>query len=80
MEDLIAQKLETARLWRRASSRWLVVMRNVEHTDAQRKWLLLRRNYCLAQVSSSASTSKTDFNKIAKAADATLKRMGTHII
>ncbi|WP_311395994.1 PerC family transcriptional regulator, partial [Escherichia coli] len=27
-------------------------MGNVECTEAQREWLLLRRNYCLAQISS----------------------------
>ncbi|MGC9911072.1 PerC family transcriptional regulator, partial [Escherichia coli] len=26
-------------------------MGNVECTEAQREWLLLRRNYCLAQIS-----------------------------
>ncbi|MEA7543925.1 PerC family transcriptional regulator, partial [Salmonella enterica subsp. enterica serovar Montevideo] len=38
--------------WRRASTRWLLVMGDFECTEAQREWLLLRRNYCLAQISS----------------------------
>ncbi|EHY02185.1 putative transcriptional regulator [Escherichia coli DEC15A] len=49
---MVAQKLEAAGCWRRASDRWLFVMGNVECTEAQREWLLLRRNYCLAQISS----------------------------
>ncbi|EEE1229976.1 PerC family transcriptional regulator, partial [Salmonella enterica] len=36
----------------RASTRWLLVMGDFECTEAQREWLLLRRNYCLAQISS----------------------------
>lgn len=52
VEDMVAQKLEAAGCWRRASDRWLFVMGNVECTEAQREWLLLRRNYCLAQISS----------------------------
>ncbi|KQJ36671.1 PerC family transcriptional regulator [Escherichia coli] len=52
MEDKIAQKLEDAGNWRRASARWLFVMGNFECTEAQREWLLLRRNHCLAQISS----------------------------
>ncbi|WP_150333916.1 PerC family transcriptional regulator [Escherichia coli] len=47
---MVAQKLEAAGCWRRASDRWLFVMGNVECTEAQREWLLLRRNYCLAQI------------------------------
>ncbi|WP_157945566.1 PerC family transcriptional regulator, partial [Escherichia coli] len=35
MEDTVAQKLETAGCWRRASARWLFVMGNVECTEAQ---------------------------------------------
>ncbi|WP_240088549.1 PerC family transcriptional regulator [Escherichia coli] len=49
---MVAQKLEAAGCWRRASARWLFVMGNVECTEAQREWLLLRREYCLAQISS----------------------------
>ncbi|HAP0171056.1 TPA: PerC family transcriptional regulator, partial [Escherichia coli] len=40
MEDKVAQKLEAAGYWRRASARWLFVMGNFECTEAQREWLL----------------------------------------
>lgn len=77
VEDIIAQKLEAAGCWRRASARWLFVMGNVECTEAQREWwLLLRRNYCLAQISSPPLPEKLDISEVAKAADATLRRMG----
>ncbi|WP_252408086.1 PerC family transcriptional regulator, partial [Escherichia coli] len=38
--------------------------------------LLLRRNYCLAQISSPPLPEKLDISEVAKAADATLRRMG----
>ncbi|KDY55908.1 perC transcriptional activator family protein [Escherichia coli 2-460-02_S3_C2] len=76
MEDMVAQKLEAAGCWRRASDRWLFVMGNVECTEAQREWLLLRRNYCLAQISPPPLPEKLDISEVAKAADATLRRMG----
>ncbi|WP_250881898.1 PerC family transcriptional regulator [Escherichia coli] len=76
MEDTVALKLEAAGHWRRASARWLSVMGSFEYTEAQREWLLLRRNYCLAQISPSALPEKLDISEVARAADATLKRMG----
>ena len=59
VEDMVAQKLE-AGCWRRASARWLFVMGNVECTEAQREWLLLRRNYCLTQISSPPLSEKLE--------------------
>ncbi|EFH7157229.1 PerC family transcriptional regulator [Escherichia coli] len=50
VEDLIAQKLEVAGCWRRASARWLTVMGEADITDAQREWLLQRRKYCMDQI------------------------------
>jgi hypothetical protein len=76
VEDAVAQRLEDAGHWRRASARWLSVMGNLEHTEAQREWLLLRRNYCLAQISPPELPDKLDIREVAKAADATLRRMG----
>ena len=77
VEDMVAQKLEAAGCWRRASDRWLFVMGNVECTEAQREWLLLRREYCLAQIASPPPPpEKLDIRDVAKAADATLRRMG----
>ncbi|EIM1652391.1 PerC family transcriptional regulator [Salmonella enterica] len=43
MIDPVAQNLEAAGHWRRASTRWLLVMGDFECTEAQREWLLLRR-------------------------------------
>jgi len=76
VEDAVAQKLEAAGYWRRASARWLFVMGNFECTEAQREWLLLRRNYCLAQISPPPPPERLDISELAKAADATLRRMG----
>lgn len=76
VEDTVAQKLEAAGCWRRASARWLFVMGNFECTEAQREWLLLRREYCLAQIASPPPPEKLDIRDVAKAADATLRRMG----
>ncbi|EEZ9068044.1 PerC family transcriptional regulator [Escherichia coli] len=74
--DAVAQRLEDAGLWRRASARWLVVMGHSEYTAAQREWLLRRRTYCLAQIAHPVTSNRLDIREVAKAADATLKRMG----
>ncbi|WP_097470019.1 PerC family transcriptional regulator [Escherichia coli] len=76
MKDLVAQKLEAAGHWRRASARWLLVMGKSGYTEVQREWLLARREYCWAQLSPPARPDKLDISEVAKAADATLKRMG----
>lgn len=60
--DPVAQNLEAAGHWRRASARWLFVMGDIECTEAQWEWLLLRRNYCLAQISS-LGTSKARYQR-----------------
>lgn len=75
VEDTVAQKLEAAGCWRRASARWLFVMGNFECTEAQREWLLLRREYCLAQIAS-PPPPEAGYQGCGKAADATLRRMG----
>lgn len=36
--DAVAQKLEAAGFWHRASARWLVVMGDGEYTAEQREW------------------------------------------
>ncbi|EFE1057503.1 PerC family transcriptional regulator [Escherichia coli] len=76
--DAVARKLEAAGFWRRASARWLIVMGHGEYTAAQREWLLRRRKYCLAQISPppQVTLDKLDICEVAKAANATLKRMG----
>lgn len=72
VDEPIAQKLEDAGFWRRASARWLLVMANSEYTEAQREWLLRRRAYCLARVRSPILPEKLDICEVAKAADDTL--------
>ncbi|EHM2992826.1 PerC family transcriptional regulator [Escherichia coli] len=76
---MVAQRLEAAGHWRRASARWLSVMGLSEHTEAQWEWLLRRREYCLAQILPPARSDKLDVAEVARAANATLKRMGIGI-
>ncbi len=76
VEDAVAQKLEAAGLWRRASVRWLEIMGNGEYTEAQREWVLLRREYCLAQILPLSPPEKMDVSEVARAADAALRQMG----
>ncbi|ENF3171712.1 PerC family transcriptional regulator [Escherichia coli] len=75
VEDAVAQKLEAAGFWRRASVRWLEVMGDCEYTDAQREWVLLRREYCLAQILPPPPPDKLDISEVARAADAALRTM-----
>jgi hypothetical protein len=49
VNDLIAEKLENAGLWRRAAARWREVMQNCE-ADAQIEWISQRRNYCYSRI------------------------------
>lgn len=51
VEDMVAQKLEAVGHWRRASARWLLVMRSFKCTETQREWMFFCRNYCLLQIS-----------------------------
>lgn len=77
VNDILAEKLEAAGLWRRAATRWLVVMNGAKHTDAQRDWIRQRRKYCQAQVASVVVVpEKLDIVAINKAANATQARMG----
>nr|WP_276046936.1 PerC family transcriptional regulator [Escherichia coli] len=76
VQDPVAQKLEEAGLWRRAATRWLAVMGGMEYTEAQREWLRQRREYCLMQIPQLVLSEKLDVSEVARAADATLLRMG----
>ena len=69
-------QLEASGLWRRASACWLVVMGYSRDTDEEREWLLQRREYCLAQIWLSSLPERLDISEVARADDATLKRMG----
>ncbi|HBQ6093924.1 TPA: PerC family transcriptional regulator [Klebsiella pneumoniae] len=52
VKDKIAQKLEAAGYWRRASTRWLFLMNSREISDSQREWIKQRRRYCILRLSS----------------------------
>ncbi|EOC1940925.1 PerC family transcriptional regulator, partial [Escherichia coli] len=43
VEDTVAQKLEAAGYWRRASARWGKLMRQPGYTEKQREWLYRRK-------------------------------------
>lgn len=76
VEDKVAQNLEAAGFWRRAASRWLVVMNRAEHTDKHREWIRQRRQYCLSQVTPVIQPEKLDITEISKAANIALEAMG----
>jgi|GEM_PF-349018 PerC transcriptional activator. len=76
VEDEVAQKLETAGLWRRAASRWLDVMQRYALTVEQRDWIRHRRKYCLSRAKPVSTPEKLDVAEILRAAKATQERMG----
>lgn len=49
VNDVIAEKLENAGLWRRAAARWLAVMDRCE-TDVQREWVSQKRRQCYSNI------------------------------
>lgn len=49
VSDVIAEKLESAGLWRRAAARWLAVMDQCD-TDAQREWVSQKRRQCYLNI------------------------------
>lgn len=63
MEDPLAEKLEVAGHWRRASARWLAIMGYAKYTEEQREWLLRRREYCLAKIYPRAQPEKLDISE-----------------
>lgn len=77
VQDRIAEKLESAGLWRRAAARWLAVMDRLEYSDGQREWIRLRRKYCQTSVALVvAEPERLNISAISKAANATQARMG----
>ena len=77
VQDRVAEKLEAAGLWRRASARWRVVMNQLTLTDAQRDWIRQRRQYCQSMVAPVVTEpEKLDIVAINRAASATQARMG----
>ncbi|EHY3137791.1 PerC family transcriptional regulator [Escherichia coli] len=75
VEDSVAQKLEAAGHWRRASTRWGELMSLAEYTEKQREWLYKRIIYCHEQIKPVRISERLDIREISKAADAALIRM-----
>ncbi|PWI77135.1 PerC family transcriptional regulator [Enterobacter sp. CGMCC 5087] len=73
--DNIAERLESAGLWRRAAVRWLDVLQICE-TDRQREWVCRRRYYCLSNVKIQMADDKLYVHSINRAANITLAKMG----
>lgn len=75
--DVIAEKLESQGLWRRAAARWLTVMQSQGLTIEQRDWIIQHRIICLNSVKA-IKPEKLNINilSINKAANATQKSMG----
>lgn len=77
VDDVIAEKLEQQKLWRRAAARWLVVMQSYELTCKQREWVKQQRLKCLNNVAIPQPEGvNMDIARISKAASATQKEMG----
>ncbi|WP_407905298.1 PerC family transcriptional regulator [Escherichia coli] len=53
VSDDIAENLEQAGLWRRASARWLEVFGQSDLSEQQRMWLLRKRAFCKSQLQAS---------------------------
>jgi len=74
--DTLAEKLESAGLWRRAKTRWLVVMQSPVLAERQRLWISRRREFCQSQIMHLEMPEKLDMAEIDRAATATMIRMG----
>ncbi|HAO0396008.1 TPA: PerC family transcriptional regulator [Escherichia coli] len=76
VEDTVAQKLEAAGYWRRASARWGKLMRQPGYTEKQREWLYRRKIYCQMQIKPARSSDRPDICEISEAADVMLRHTG----
>lgn len=76
VRDITAERLEAAKLWRRAASRWLEVMLIASLNDEQREWLRQRRKFCTIQAAYSVRLERFEVAEITRAATATQIRMG----
>lgn len=77
VSDDIAEKLEVAGLWRRASARWLAVMQDCRLTDKQLAWIRQRRIYCQSMLPAvTRERTLPGIAAVSQAATATQKRMG----
>jgi len=79
VNDVIAEKLEKARFWRRAAARWLDVMQ-ICKTETQRDWISQRRLYCLTMSSLPRHSAKLDIKTINQAATIAQEKMGIRLV
>ncbi|WP_407905117.1 PerC family transcriptional regulator [Escherichia coli] len=62
VSDDIAERLEQAVLWRRASARWLEVFGRSDLSEQQRMWLLRKRAFCKSQLQVVSTTKQQQIN------------------
>ncbi|WP_149330305.1 PerC family transcriptional regulator [Citrobacter braakii] len=74
VSDAIAEKLESAGLWRRAASRWLAVMERCD-TDAQREWVSQKRRQCYSNIELPVS-EQLNISALSRAATVVQEKMG----
>jgi len=74
VRDVLAEELEGKGLYRRAASRWLIVMEQcVDEKD--REWVALRRGRCIDSARLPPARAE-DFGDVRRAAGVTQKQMG----
>lgn len=74
VSDAVAEKLESAGLWRRAAARWLAVM-DLCDTDAQRQWVSQKRRQCYSNIALPVS-EQLNISALSKAATVAQAKMG----
>ncbi|HCN96091.1 MAG TPA: PerC family transcriptional regulator [Leclercia sp.] len=74
VSDLLAEELEGKGLYRRAASRWLVVLEQCAD-EKDREWVALRRARCIDSARLPPARAE-DFGEVRRAAGAVQKQMG----
>ena len=74
VRDVLAEELEGKGLYRRAASRWLIVMVQCAE-EKDREWVALRRGRCIDSARLPPARAE-DFGDVRRAAGATHTRMG----
>lgn len=74
VRDLLAEELEGKGLYRRAASRWLVVLEQCAD-EKDREWVALRRGRCIDSARLPPVRAE-DFGDVRRAAGVTQKQMG----